>query len=172
MARLDVTFNVDENNLLSVTAVERTTGISQTIEVKPSYGLTDEEVERMLEDALDHGEEDFEARRLSDARVEAERVLLATKKALSADADLLAPDERSRIETSIADLERAVRDSKTASSVTLKTDALAEATREFAGKRMNRAIAAAIAGKAVGDIEKRVEHAAGIEAHLAEKGLS
>ncbi len=172
MARLDVTFNVDENNLLSVTAVERTTGISQTIEVKPSYGLTDEEVERMLEDALDHGEEDFEARRLSDARVEAERVLIATKKALNADADLLIPDERSRIEASIADLERVVREAKTASSVTLKTDALAEATHEFAGKRMNRAIAAAIAGKAVGDIEKRVEHAAGIEAHLAEKGLS
>lgn len=172
MARLDVTFNVDENNLLSVTAVERTTGITQSIEVKPSYGLTDEEVERMLEDALDHGEEDFEARRLSDARVEAERVLLATKKALSADADLLSAEERSTIEAAIADLERAVRDAKTASSVTLKTDALAEATHEFAGKRMNRAIAAAIAGKAVGDVEKRVEHAAGIEAHLAEKGLS
>jgi molecular chaperone HscA len=166
-----VTFNVDENNLLSVTAVERTTGITQRIEVKPSYGLTDEEVERMLEEALDHGEEDFEARRLSDARVEAQRILLATQKALAADGDLLEGDERANIERCMAELERAVREAKSAGSVTLMSDALADATHGFAGRRMNRAIAAAIAGKAVGDVEKRVEHAAGIEAHLAEKGL-
>jgi molecular chaperone HscA len=171
LARLDVTFNVDENNLLSVTAVERTTGITQRIEVKPSYGLTDEEVERMLEEALDHGEEDFEARRLSDARVEAQRILLATQKALAADGDLLEGDERANIERCMAELERAVREAKSAGSVTLMSDALADATHGFAGRRMNRAIAAAIAGKAVGDVEKRVEHAAGIEAHLAEKGL-
>ncbi|MFZ5893250.1 MAG: Fe-S protein assembly chaperone HscA [Myxococcota bacterium] len=172
MARLDVTFNVDENNLLSVTAVERTTGITQRIEVKPSYGLSDEEVERMLEDALDHGEEDFEARRLSDARVEARRILLATQKALDSDADLLEPEERMRIDTAMAELRRAIDEAKTASSVTLRSDALADATHAFAGRRMNRAIAGAIAGKAVGDIEKRVEHAAGIEAHLSEKGLA
>ena len=172
MARLDVTFNVDENNLLSITAVERTTGITQRIEVKPSYGLTDEEVERMLEDALDHGEEDFEARRLSDARVEAQRILLATQKALAADGDLLDAEERALIERCIQELERAVREAKHAGAVTLKSDALADATHGFAGRRMNRAIAAAISGKALGDVEKRVEHAAGIEAHLAEKGLS
>ncbi|MGC4092628.1 MAG: Fe-S protein assembly chaperone HscA [Polyangiaceae bacterium] len=171
MARLDVTFNVDENNLLGVTAVERTTGITQRIEIKPSYGLTDDEVERMLEDALDHGEEDFEARRLSDARVEAERILLATDKALNGDADLLTPEERGLIETSMAELRQALRDAKSAGSVTLRSDALADATHEFAGRRMNRAIAGAMAGKAVGEIEKRVEHAAGVEAHLAEKGL-
>ena len=65
-----------------------------------------------------------------------------------------------------------MREAKHAGAVTLKSDALADATHGFAGRRMNRAIAAAISGKALGDVEKRVEHAAGIEAHLAEKGLS
>src|SRR6478609_6931935 len=88
-ARLEVSFHVDENNLLSVKAVELTTGISQSVEVKPSYGLTDDEVEQMLIDALDHGESDFELRRLRDAQVEATRILLATDKALDTDADLL-----------------------------------------------------------------------------------
>jgi molecular chaperone HscA len=78
LARLEVTFHVDENNLLKVEAKEMTTGLSQQIEVKPSYGLTDEQVEDMLLDALDHGEEDFEMRRLVEARVEGSRMLLAT----------------------------------------------------------------------------------------------
>jgi molecular chaperone HscA len=82
MARLEVSFDVDENGLLHVTASERTTGVTQSIEVTPSYGLSDEEVEQMLIDALDHGEEDLERARLADARVEAERIALATQKAL------------------------------------------------------------------------------------------
>jgi molecular chaperone HscA len=172
MARLEVTFNVDENNLLSVTAKEQTTGISQQIEVKPSYGLSDDEVERMLEDALDHGEEDLAERRLVEARVEAERVLLATRKGLDADADLLEPSERSRIEASMQELAEAVRAATSAAAVERRVERLGEVTHEFAGRRMNRAIAAAIAGKAIGDVAKEVEHARGIEAHLAEKGLS
>jgi molecular chaperone HscA len=171
MARLEVRFDVDENNLLNVTAVEQTTGVSQSIEVKPSYGLTDEEVERMLIDALDHGEEDFEARRLADARVEAERILLATRKALLDDAALLTTGERERIERAVAALESAAAsDSKKAASIQLGIDELSTATHEFAGRRMNRAISHAMAGKAVQDVEKQVEHAAGVEAHLAEKG--
>ncbi len=171
MARLDVTFSVDENNLLNVTAVERTTGLSQTIEVKPSYGLSDEEVERMLEDALDHGEEDFEARRLSDARVEAERILLASRKALAVDSDLLEAGERERIDAAIEALGIAVASAKAAASITAKIDWLADVTHAFAGRRMDRAIQSAISGKQLVDVEKRVEHAAGIEAHLSEKGL-
>ncbi len=172
MARLEVTFNVDENNLLSVEAKELTTGISQQIEVKPSYGLSDEEVERMLEDALDHGEEDLAERRLIEARVEAERVLLATRKGLEADGDLLDAPERAAIESAMAELVEAVRGARTASAVERRVERLGEVTREFAGRRMNRAISAAIAGKAVGDVAKEVEHARGIEAHLAEKGVS
>jgi molecular chaperone HscA len=171
MARLEVTFHVDENNLLKVEAVERTTGISQTIEVKPSYGLTDEEVERMLEDALDHGEEDLESRSLAEAKVEAQRILLATRKALDTDGDLVDPSERDAIARAVSELEDALETAKRAASITLRTDALASATHAFAGRRMNRAIQSAIAGQAVGDVERRVEHAAGIEAHLAERGL-
>jgi molecular chaperone HscA len=172
MARLDVTFRVDENNLLSVTAIERTTGVTQTIEVKPSYGLSDEQVEAMLEDAFDHGEEDLEARRLSDARVEAERVALATRKALAADSDLLSAGESEQIHGALAALEQALANPKSAAQVEQRSQKLEDATHDFAGRRMDRAISAAIAGKAVGDVEKRVEHAAGIEAHLAEKGMN
>jgi molecular chaperone HscA len=172
MARLDVTFRVDENNLLSVTAAERTTGVSQSIEVKPSYGLSDEQVERMLEEALDYGEEDLEARRLRDASVEAQRIVQATEKALAEDADLLAAGERERIETALAALADAVASAKTAALVEQRSRALDDATHDFAGRRMDRAISVAISGKAVGEVERRVEHAAGIEAHLAEKGMN
>jgi molecular chaperone HscA len=172
MARLDVTFRVDENNLLSVTAVERTTGITQTIDVKPSYGLSDEQVEAMLEDAFDHGEEDLEARRLSDARVEAERVALATRKALAADSDLLEPGEGEHIQAALAALEQALSAPKSAAHVEQRSQKLEDATHAFAGRRMDRAILSAISGKVVGEVEKQVEHAAGIEAHLAEKGMN
>ncbi len=172
MARLEVEFHVDENNLLSVTALERSTGVSQRVEVKPSYGLTDEQVEQMLEDALDHGEEDFEARRLADARVEAERVLLATRKALSDDAVLLEVGEAERIQLAMAQLEQAVTAQVgRAAIIASRTDALADATHAFAGRRMDRAIGRALAGKGVGEVAERVEHAAGIEAHLAQKGV-
>ncbi len=91
LARLEVTFRVDADGLLGVTAREETTGVEAKVEVKPSYGLSDEEVEDMLLAALDHGEDDLERRRLIEARVEAEQVLTATRKALAADADLLVP---------------------------------------------------------------------------------
>jgi hypothetical protein len=97
-----VTFRVDADGLLSVTAKELTTGVEQKVEVKPSYGLTDEEVENMLLAALDHGEEDFEKRRLIEARVEADRVVMATRKALAADADLLEPGEREKVDAALA----------------------------------------------------------------------
>jgi molecular chaperone HscA len=147
LARLEVSFHVDENNLLSVKAVELTTGLSQTVEVKPSYGLTDEEVERMLIDALDHGEADFELRRLRDAQVEATRILLATDKAFDSDADLLEPPERARIEQALTDLRTAVSSSTQASRVEGAISALDDATHDWAGRRMNRAIQGAIAGK-------------------------
>jgi molecular chaperone HscA len=167
MARLEVSFDVDENNLLSVTAKELTTGITQKVEVKPSYGLTDEEVERMLLDALDHGEEDFEARRLADAKVEGARIVLATEKGLTADSDLLQGDEHERVTKAVQELKGAIESATKASSIQLRIDELDHVTHEWAGRRMNRAIASAIAGKNVGEIEKSVEHAAGVDAHVA-----
>ncbi|HTQ04046.1 MAG TPA: Fe-S protein assembly chaperone HscA [Polyangiaceae bacterium] len=166
MARLEVEFHVDENGLLAVTARELSTGTTQRVEVTPSYGLSDEAVERMLIDALDHGEEDFEKRRLADARVESERVVLATEKALAADADLLEPEERQSIEAALAALREALAGTN-ASAIQARVDALDTATHAWAGRRMNRAVQAAIEGRALTDVERRVERAQGVEAHLA-----
>jgi molecular chaperone HscA len=162
MARLEVTFNVDADGLLAVHAKELTTGIEQTVGVKPSYGLDDAAVERMLIDALDHGEEDLERRRLAENRVEAHRILAATRQALETDADLLEPGERERIEKACAELEEAAR-GDSASRVHARFEAVDDATKAFAGRRMNRAIARAIEGKRVEAVEKSVEHAKGVE---------
>ena len=162
MARLEVSFHVDADGLLSVHAKEVTTGIEQTVSVKPSYGLDDAAVEQMLLDALDHGEEDLKTRRLAENSVEARRILTATKKGLSADADLLELGEGEKIERACAALEAAA-DGSDPSSVHAHIEALDEVTKAFAGRRMNRAIARAIEGKRVELVEDRVKHAKGVE---------
>lgn len=167
LARLEVTFRVDADGLLSVTAKELKTGVEQKVEVKPTYGLSDEEVEQMLLSALEHGEEDFERRRLVDARVEADRVVMATKKALQADGDLLSEDERKSIEAALAALEQAISGDK-ASLIQARTDQLDDATHAWAGRRMDRAVARAIAGKKVDAVEGTVADARGVDAHVAE----
>jgi molecular chaperone HscA len=162
MARLEVTFRVDADGLLSVHAKELTTGIEQTVSVKPSHGLDDATVEKMLLDALDHGEQDLLERRLAENRVEAQRILAATRKALDADADLLEPGERQRIEEACAALDEATRGDDP-SRIRARIESLDEATKAFAGRRMNRAIARAIEGRRVDAVEKLVEHAKGVE---------
>lgn len=176
-ARLEVSFHVDENSLLKVHARELSTGIEQRVEVKPSYGLTDEQVEEMLIDALDHGEEDFAERRVAEGRVEASRVVLATRKALAADADLLDTDEKHSIDRAIEQLAQALEADAahtTASRLTALTQALEDATHAFAGRRMDRAFNSALAGRDVGSLAETVQHARGVEAHLEEheKGSS
>ncbi|HEY3820408.1 MAG TPA: Fe-S protein assembly chaperone HscA [Polyangiaceae bacterium] len=163
MARLEVTFHIDADGLLGVHAKELTTGIEQTVSVKPSYGLDDAAVEQMLMDALDHGEDDLARRRLAENRVEARRILTATRKALDADADLLQPGERERIVQACEALDAAAR-GEDPSRVHSRIEALDDATKAFAGRRMNRAIARAIEGQRVDALEKTVEHAKGIEA--------
>jgi len=140
------------------------------VEVRPSYGLTEEEIEDMLFDAIDHGEADLEARRLADARVEAERVLLATHKALGSDADLLSTEERARIDSAVAELRAAIAPDSgaTASRVQARLDALDDATHDFGGRRMNRAIAAALAGKGVSGVAETVASARGVDSHVSE----
>jgi molecular chaperone HscA len=145
-----------------VHAREATTGIEQTVSVKPSYGLDDAAVEQMLLDALDHGEEDLENRRLAENRVDATRILRATRQGLEADGDLLEPGERARIEAACAALETAAA-GDSASAIHARFEGLDEATKAFAGRRMNRAIARAIEGRAVEAVEKSVEHAKGVE---------
>ncbi len=165
LARLEVTFTVDADSMLRVSARELSTGIEQHVEVRPSYGLTDDEVEKMLMAALDHGEDDLEKRRLAEERVEASRVLHATHKALAADSDLLHPHERVQIDEAIVALE-ALLSTTRPTALRLGRESLEKATRAWAGRRMDRAVNKAIAGRDVGTIETSVEHARGIEDHL------
>ncbi len=167
-ARLEVLFEVDENGLLRVSAKELLTGIEQSVEVKPSYGLTDEQVEEMLLSALDHGEEDFDARRLVEARVEGSRMVLATNKALEADADLLSDAERADVLRVLGELEAAIENSKNPSRVQACVDALDHVTHEWAGRRMNRAIAGALGGQRVTAVAEGVRAAKGVDAHVEE----
>jgi molecular chaperone HscA len=171
LARLEVGFRVDADGILHVTARETTTGIEQVVEVKPTYGLDDAAVEQMLLDALDHGEDDLALRRLAEAKVEGERIRHATEQALAADADLLEPGERERIARALAQLVESLGGSN-ASIVQNRIDELDEATHAWAGRRMNRAIAQAIEGKRVGEVENVVAHAKGVEAHLASEERS
>jgi molecular chaperone HscA len=172
MARLEVNFHVDENNLLEVTARELTTGIEQRVEVKPSYGLSDEEIEDMLIDAIDHGDDDFEARRLAETCVEASRMALATDKALANDADLLARVEQERVTAVLDELRTQVEAAEDAAKIQMLMNELDDATKAWAGRRMNRAIRAAIAGKDVGAVADSVAEAAGVEAHLEAHGVA
>ena len=157
LPRIEVRFQIDANGILSVAARELRTGIEQTIEVKPSYGLTDQEVERMLIESFEHAEADFEARLLIEARNEAESVIQATEKVLRrADLDaaasgLLEPGERARIDTAIAEL-KAVMDGSDRAPIQDKTHALNHATQHLAEATMNRTVREALAGRNVKDV--------------------
>jgi molecular chaperone HscA len=151
MAKLEVTFRVNADGMLDVNALETTTGIEQKVLVKPSYGLDDETVEKMLMDALDHGEEDLRTRRVAENRVEAHRILAATAKAVEADAALLEAGEREVIRAAMAALERAAAGTDPA-KMHAGIDAVDMASKAFAARRMNRAIAQAIAGRRVDEV--------------------
>jgi molecular chaperone HscA len=163
MARLEVRFSVDENGILSVDAKETVTGIAQRVEVKPAYGLDDETVERMLLEAIDHGEEDLAARKLQENRIEGERVLLATETSLLAAPELVTQAEREAISLAMKALATAIAGTD-ASRIQLRIEDLDHATKEFAERRMNLAISKAIEGKNLGEVEQSVRHAKGIEA--------
>jgi molecular chaperone HscA len=164
MARLEVTFLVDADGILSVSAREETTGQEAKVQVKPSYGLTDEQIEQMLLDSYEHAEEDLKRRMLTEARVEAERILAALKGALAADGKLLNAEERGEIDGHVASLAEAVR-GEDHRAIRNRTEALDLATKTFAERRMNQGIRAAIGGHDVEEIEKKVEHAKGTEHH-------
>jgi molecular chaperone DnaK (HSP70) len=157
LARVQVQFQIDANGILSVTAHELRTDVEQTIEVKPSYGLTDDEVERMLLDSFEHAEADFAARLLIEERNEAESVILATEKTLRspkfpeiAKQDL-AQGEQQRIEAALAAL-KAVIGGNDRDAIHEKTHALNDATRHLAEVSMNRSVQAALTGKSVNDM--------------------
>ncbi|HTR56703.1 MAG TPA: Fe-S protein assembly chaperone HscA [Casimicrobiaceae bacterium] len=147
-ARIRVTFQVDADGLLSVSAREQTKGVEAAIIVKPSYGLADADIARMIEESQAHAAEDVEARARAEAQVEAERVLAATASALAADGDLLAASERSSIDAAIAEVRRLL-DASDRHALTAATAALNRVTEPFAEKRMNRSIARALTGRSV-----------------------
>ena len=151
-ARIRVTFQVDADGLLSVNAMEATTGVSSTVEVKPSYGLSDEEIGRMLSDSMAHAGEDIAARMLAEARVDGQRLLEATQAALAEDGDtLLAAEERATIEAALTTLSAALAGNDVA-ALRQATEQTAAATDEFAARRMDAGIKRALAGHKLSEI--------------------
>ena len=151
-ARIRVSFDVDADGLLSVSAREQTTGVEASVAVKPSYGLTDGEIARMLQDSFVHATDDAAARALAEARVEAGRIVAATEGALAADGALLDADTRARIDHAVAGVRDLVGgDDRDALSAAIA--ALNAATEGFAAKRMDRGVARALAGRRVDALE-------------------
>jgi len=151
-ARIRVTFQVDADGLLSVGAKELTSGVEAAIVVKPSYGLSDEQVAGMLKEGFASAEADMAARSLREAQVEAERMVLATESALAADGDLLAAGERAAIDALVARVRAAARDASEPRPIEAAVEALADGTEGFAAARMNRGIRDALAGRNVNEI--------------------
>ena len=151
MPRIRITYQVDADGLLSVSAREMHANIEAAITVKPSYGLTDAEIARMLEESGQSAKADMEQRMLREAQVEAQRILAATRSALKSDADLLNEKERQDIETLLSDME-ALADSTSPAVIHIAVQSLSSMTEAFAARRMNRNIQKALAGKAIHDI--------------------
>ena len=147
-ARIRVTFQVDADGLLSVSAREQTSGVQAQIEVKPSYGLDDETITRMLKEGMNNAGEDMAARARAEAQVEAEGLIAAVSAALALDSDLLEPSALAHIQALISKLQTNLS-SHTAEQIRAATTALAQATDDFAAKRMNRNIQRALTGQSV-----------------------
>ena len=150
-ARVRVTFQVDADGLLSVSAREASTGVEASVTVKPSYGLQDADIERMLRDSFEHAREDVHARALAEARVEGQRLLQATRSALEADRKLLSGEEIEAIEQAMQELDRRVAGTEHR-AIKQATEALGRATDEFAARRMDEGIRRALAGKKIGSL--------------------
>jgi molecular chaperone HscA len=151
-ARIRVSFSVDADGLLTVSAKEKTTGTESRIEVKPSYGLSDDEMATMLRDSIDNAREDMERRLLTEAKVDARRAIGAVRSALNVDSELLNEAERKDVEKAVAAVESTLSGSDR-DAVNAAADALEEATRSFAERRMDRGIREALAGQRVDQLD-------------------
>jgi len=147
-ARVKVTFQVDADGLLSVSAREQTSGVEAAIVVQPSYGLSDSEIARMLQESIAHATDDIAARAIAEAQVEADQLVAATRVALAADGDLLDPPARRAIDDAIAEVVR-LRDGSDNAALLAAIDALNRATGEFAAQRMDRGVARALTGRSI-----------------------
>jgi len=155
MARAEIAFLVDADGILRVTAKEQTSGKEASIEVTPSYGLTDEEVERMLLDSFEHAEDDLARRNLLVERVEAQRILDATRHAIATDDGLLDDDVRAATEAAMAHLERVAAGTDHL-AIRAAVEALDLASKPFAQARMNRAVNAAMQGRRLDEVEEEL----------------
>jgi len=150
-ARIRVTFQVDADGLLGVTARELSAGVEASISVKPSYGLSDDEVAAMLADGMNSADTDMQARSLREQQVEAMRLVESVRAALAADADLLDADSVATIHTRLDEAEQASREGDS-DAVRAAVDALSASTEDFAARRMDRSIRAALAGRRIDEV--------------------
>ena len=160
-ARIRVTFQVDADGLLSVSAREQGSGVEAQVTVKPSYGLSDGEVAEMLKDSMAHAKDDALRRALKEAQVEAQRLVEAVQSALREDAHLMPAAERVKVDAAIAKLEAAALGDNRR-HINLAMDDLDAETKDFAARRMDQNVRRALAGRTVDDVSQRLigeEHA-------------
>jgi len=150
-ARIRVTFTVDADGLLSVSALETGSGVQASIEVKPSYGLSDEQITQMLKEGFETAQEDMKARALVQARVDAQRLIISTESAIKVDGHLLSPEELTQIER-LMDALREQMKSDSAASIEAAVSDLSNGTEHFAAERMNHSIQMALSGKNIENI--------------------
>ncbi|MGL4467652.1 MAG: Hsp70 family protein, partial [Plesiomonas shigelloides] len=150
-AHIRVTYQVDADGLLSVTAMEKSTGVQSSIQVKPSYGLTDDEIVGMLRDSMANAEQDMQARMLAEQQVEADRVAESLSVALEKDAALLSAAELATIEQALGAL-RTARQGDRAADIEAAIKAVDAATQEFAARRMDESIRRALTGHSVDEM--------------------
>jgi len=160
LARVEIRFEVDADGLTRVTARELVTGAEAAVEVKPTYGLTDEEVERMLLDSFEHAEQDLVRRSLLSERVEAEQLLAMTRSALERDGELCDEPTRAAIERAAAELE-AITKGEDHRAIRQACEALDRAAHPFAEARMNRAVREAVRGRRLDEVDSSLERAGG-----------
>jgi molecular chaperone DnaK len=152
LPRIEVKFLIDANGILQVNATDVRTGEQRKIEVQPSYGINDSEIERMLEESIEYAEQDFAERQVIEARTEAESILIATAKALTNEsAETLSAEERAKIDSGVAALKAAVANTDY-KLIRKQLDELNHATEHLAELVMNRAISTALRGKSVGEV--------------------
>jgi molecular chaperone HscA len=155
-ARIRVSFQVDADGLLAVSARETTSGVEASIVVKPSYGLSDDEVANMLKESMAHTKDDALRRALKEAQVESQRLIEAVQSALKSDGDLLSTEQLVRIEDAIAKLQTtALGDNRR--QINMAMDDLEAETKDFAARRMDKSIRRAFAGKNIDELESSAD---------------
>ena len=154
-ARIQVTFQVDADGLLNVSAREESTGAEASVSVKPSYGLSDDEVARMLSEGMSHASEDAQARALREQQVELSQLLESVQSALESDGDLLDNDERAQVDQVMQAGWAVLKEGNaTADAVRQTVERLSQATDSFAARRMDRSIRRALSGRSLDEVSK------------------